>query len=97
MTTEINTVYLNCVSLVFSHGYYLFFGLHKEYWLAIERALADAKTAPKEQKDSIPFSETSHPSPRCSTSKDEDGPGNEQESCEETTGEDNDEYECVLS
>ena len=97
MTTEINTVYLNCVSIVFSHGYYLFFGLHKEHWLAIERALADTKTAPKEQKDSSPFSETSHPSPRCSTSKEDDGPGNEQESWEETTGEDNDEYECVLS
>lgn len=79
------------------HGYYLFFGLHKEYWLAIERVLTDAKTAPKEQKDSSPSSEPSHLSPRSSTSKDDDGPGNEQESCEETTEEDKDEYECVVS
>ena len=47
------------MSLVFSHGYYLFFGLHKEHWLAIERALTDAKNAPKEQKDSSPSVESS--------------------------------------
>ena len=85
------------MSLVFSHGYYLFFGLHKEHWLAIERALTDAKTAPKEQRDSSPSSEPSHPSPRSSTSKDDDGHGNEEESCEETTEEDKDEYQCVVS
>ena len=85
------------MSLVFSHGYYLFFGLHKEHWLAIERALTDPKTAPKEQRDSSPSSEPSHPSPRSSTGKDDDGPGNEEESCEETTEEDKDEYECAVS
>ena len=75
----------------------MFFGLHKEYWLAIERVLTDARTTPKEQKDSSPSSEPSHLSPRSSTSKDDDGPGNEQESREETTEEDKDEYECVVS
>ena len=75
----------------------MFFGLHKEYWLAIERVLTDARTTPKEQKDSSPSSEPSHLSPRSSTSKDDDGPRNEQESCEETTEEDKDEYECAVS
>ena len=67
------------MSFVFSHGYYLFLGLDKEHWLAIERALTDAKTAPKEQKESSPSSEFSHPSPRASTSKDDEEAGDEQE------------------
>lgn len=79
------------------HGYYLFFGLHKEHWLALEKALTDAKNAPKEQKDSSPSSESSHPSPRSTTRKDEEGPGDEHEACEETAEEDTDEYECVVS
>ena len=85
------------MSLVFSHGYYLFFGLHKEHWLAIERALTDAKTAPKEQKDSSPSIESSHPSPRSSTSKDDEGSGDEHEASKEAAEEDKDEYECVVS
>jgi len=79
------------------HGYYLFFGLHKEHWLALERALTEAKTAPKEQKDSSPSSESSHPSPRSSTSKEEERPGDEHEEYEETAEEEKDEYECVMS
>lgn len=75
----------------------MFFGLHKEHWLALERALTDAKSAPKEQKDSSPSSESSHPSPRSSTSKDEERPGDKLEEYEETTEEDRDEYECVVS
>ena len=67
------------MSFVFSHGYYLFLGLDKEHWLAIERELTDAKTAPKEQKVSSPSSEFSHPSPRASTSKDDEEAGDEQE------------------
>ena len=85
------------VSLVFSHGYYLFFGLHKEHWLAIERALTDAKNAPKEQKDSSPSVESSHPSPRSSTSKDDEGSGDEHEASNDAAEEDKDEYECVVS
>ena len=63
------------VFFFFSHGYYLFLGLDKEHWLAIERALTDAKTAPKEQKENSPSSEFSHPSPRASTSKDDEEAG----------------------
>ena len=88
---------LYCLFFVFSHGYYLFFGLHKEHWLALERALTEAKTAPKEQKDSSPSSESSHPSPRSSTSKEEERPGDEHEEYEETAEEEKDEYECVMS
>ena len=57
----------------------MFLGVDKEHWLAIERALTDAKTAPKEQKESSPSSEFSHPSPRASTSKDDEEAGDEQE------------------
>ena len=85
------------MSLVFSHGYYLFFGLHKEHWLAIERVLTDAKITPKEQKESSPSVESSHPSPRSSTSKDAEASGDEHEASKETSEEDKDEYECVVS
>ena len=87
------------VFLVISHGYYLFFGLHKEHWFALDRALTDAKAVSKEQKDNSPSSEASNPSPRTSTSKEKDKerPGDEQEDYKETTEEDKDEYECVVS
>ena len=85
------------MSLAFSHGYYLFFRLHKEHWLAIERALTDAKTAPKEQKDSSRSVESSHSPPRSSTSKDDEGSGDEHEASKETSEGDKDEYECVVS
>lgn len=76
----------------------MFFGLHKEHWLALERALIDAKTAPREQKESSPSSDLSQPSPRSSPSKDEEGPGDKQErNCDETSEEAKDEYECVVS
>ena len=75
----------------------MFFGLHKEHWLAIERVLTDAKNAPKEQKDSSPSVESSHPSPRSSTSKDDEGSGDEHEASNEVAEEDKDEYECVVS
>ena len=89
-----------CLYLILfsSHGYHLFLGLHKEHWLALERALIEAKNAPKEPKDSSPASESSRQSRQSSTSKDEDRPGDDDE--EEFEGmleEDKNEYECVLS
>lgn len=83
--------------LVFSHGYYLFFGLHKEHWLALDKAVTDAKTAPKEQKDSSPSSDSSHASHSSNTSKDEERSGDEQEQIVDTSEENKEEYECVMS
>lgn len=83
--------------LVFSHGYYLFFGLHKEHWLALDKALIDAKTAPKEQKDSSLSSDSSHASHSSNTSKDEERSGDEQEQSVDTSAENKEEYECVVS
>ncbi|XP_078352736.1 guanine nucleotide exchange factor subunit RIC1-like isoform X2 [Oculina patagonica] len=79
------------------HGYHLFLGLHKEHWLALERALIEAKNAPKEQKDSSPASESSRQSRQSSTSKDEERPEDEQVEFEETAEEEKNEYECVVS
>ncbi|KAK2569545.1 Guanine nucleotide exchange factor subunit RIC1 [Acropora cervicornis] len=79
------------------HGYYLFFGLHKEHWLALDKALTDAKTAPKELKDSSPSSDSSHASHSSNTSKDEERSGDEQEQSVDTSEEDREEYECVMS
>jgi len=79
------------------HGYYLFFGLHKEHWLALDKALTDAKTAPKELKDSSPSSDSSHASHGSNTSKDEERSGDEQEQSVDTSEEDREEYECVMS
>lgn len=88
---------LSLVSHFFSHGYHLFLGLHKEHWLALERALKEAKNAPKEQKDSSPASESSRQSRQSSTSKDEERPGDEEEEFQEVAEEDKNEYECVVS
>ncbi|KAJ7378641.1 WD40 repeat protein [Desmophyllum pertusum] len=79
------------------HGYHLFFGLHKEHWLALERAWTEAKNAPKEQKDSSPASESGRQSRQSSTSKDEERPGDEEEEYEEMVEENKNEYECVVS
>ncbi|XP_029180425.2 guanine nucleotide exchange factor subunit RIC1-like [Acropora millepora] len=79
------------------HGYYLFFGLHKEHWLALDKTLTDAKTAPKEQRDSSPSSDSSHASHSTNTSKDEERSGDEQEQNVDTSEEDREEYECVMS
>lgn len=79
------------------HGYHLFFGLHKEHWLALDKALTDAKTAPNEKKDSSPSSDSSRPSPGSNTSKDEERPGDNEEQFVEKSEEDKNEYECVIS
>lgn len=85
------------MSHFFSHGYHLFLGLHKEHWLALERALTEAKNAPKEQKDGSAASESSRQSRQSSTSKDEERPGDEEEELQEVAEEDKNEYECVVS
>lgn len=82
---------------VFSHGYHLFLGLHKEHWLALEGALTEAKNALKEQKDSSPASDSSRQSRQSSTSKDEERPGDEEEELQEVADEEKTEYECVVS
>ena len=80
-----------------SHGYHLFFGLHKEHWLALDAALEAAKNAPIEQKDSGPAPDSGRYSRQSSTSKDEEKPGNEEEQSEEVVEEEKNEYECVVS
>lgn len=80
-----------------SHGYHLFFGLHKEHWLALDAALEAAKVAPIEQKDSGPAPDSGRYSRQSSTSKDEEKPVNEEEESEEVAEEEKNEYECVVS
>lgn len=94
--SPVNRCYL-CFLFFFSHGYHLFLGLHKEHWLALERALTEARNAPKEQKDSSPASESSRQSRQSSTSKEEERPGDEEEEFQEVADEDKNEYECVVS
>lgn len=79
------------------HGYHLFFGLHKEHWLALDAALEAAKNAPIEQKDSGPAPDSGRYSRQSSTSKDEEKPGNVEEESEEVAEEEKNEYECVVS
>ena len=83
--------------MFFSHGYHLFLGLHKEHWLALEKALTEAKNAPKEQKDSSPASESSRQSRQSSSSKDEERHEDEEEVFQEVAEEEKNEYECVVS
>lgn len=79
------------------HGYQLFFGLHKEHWLALDAALEAAKNAPTEQKDSSPAPDLGRYSRQSSTSKDEEKLGNEEEESEEVADEEKSEYDCVVS
>ena len=96
LTSFFTSICINFFSFT-SHGYHLFFGLHKEHWLALDAALEAAKVAPIEQKDSGPAPDSGRYSRQSSTSKDEEKPGNEEEESEEVTEEEKNEYECVVS
>lgn len=96
LTSFFTSICINFFSFT-SHGYHLFFGLHKEHWLALDAALEAAKVAPIEQKDSGPAPDSGRYSRQSSTSKDEEKPGNEEEESEEVAEEEKNEYECVVS
>lgn len=96
LTSFFTSIVINFFSFT-SHGYHLFFGLHKEHWLALDAALEAAKVAPIEQKDSGPAPDSGRYSRQSSTSKDEEKPGNEEEESEEVAEEEKNEYECVVS
>lgn len=96
LTSFFTSICINFFSFT-SHGYHLFFGLHKEHWLALDAALEAAKNAPIEQKDSGPAPDSGRYSRQSSTSKDEEKPGNEEEQSEEVVEEEKNEYECVVS
>lgn len=96
LTSFFTSIFINFFSFT-SHGYHLFFGLHKEHWLALDAALEAAKNAPIEQKDSGPAPDSGRYSRQSSTSKDEEKPGNEEEQSEEVVEEEKNEYECVVS
>ena len=97
MLTSFSPLLLSICFSFTSHGYHLFFGLHKEHWLALDAALEAAKVAPIEQKDSGPAPDSGRYSRQSSTSKDEEKPGNEEEESEEVVEEEKNEYECVVS
>lgn len=97
LTSFFTSLFLSIFFSFTSHGYHLFFGLHKEHWLALDAALEAAKVAPIEQKDSGPAPDSGRYSRQSSTSKDEEKPGNEEEESEEVAEEEKNEYECVVS
>ena len=90
---------LPCLSLFSSHGYSIFFSLHKPHWQVLSAPPTEAPTTPTEHKDNSPPSEAARGSRHASVTHDVTRPEEEESGDDDVMeGEEvKSEYECVVT